>query len=1001
MKFFQEIQRKPKEGMYPDDIDEQGMSEGKADYNFDIEDLKRLEHIRDLPTLKTQALALISKPSTKPMRPEKVEWFKNVLERMNSPLKVIKLMYDLLLSGEGHAVLGSKSSMNPNSYRQRFGEQDMSEGAESSPVLGAIIHRIMVGRTDLLAKYGPERIMTAAEDVADFAGDVEEIGSSDVSGWVKQVERMLEENPPEAFGEGWQEDSQDLEDWTKEVSKKLYRAHENQRHALARQLSKVEQKHFGSELTNGPLTNIVFSTLQALSKGQMVHYDPQSVGQMPFGSMVGDDARIIAAAGVSSDELVGYRMLSDKGIVDNIKQFLQLRRVVGNKNWPTEYLEKFEGNPGALWLQFVEDLGWSKDDVREAVQAKTDDKLLAYYAQRKAEAEKKEQGVKEAAPKRPVAPDPQNYDSDWDYYNDRDEDEEEMKDDVDYENMIDEVDRRGFLKGMGVAEASNTMQRYGQLILKRAKAKREAEARERAEQEKAEQEKANKEKKPGVAEGNDGYDDESTRDEYMNLQSGDYVRDSQDSSGEVFIMRGQPDDRRVRIEDKDGRGWNIAPYRLVAVDPDDAAIGHYFNSVAEAAQGHTIEAHGVRGMDRRTWHKTFRNTDQMIAWAEKHDAEIVGTRDLEQARHHNLSPAKQGVAEASLAQMRDYFSQTDSNTVAVDTEYGAPERKQRANVPPEIQTLINKMYRVGKITPQEFEILKRFQAKTGMNVGIKEADMTTGNQGYDSMLAVMKAVDAGQDATFNLGGEPVTLEYPEARFLAGKYKAFLKAGRQEEFLKYMENPMAFDRLMKQLRDLIDKQKNFKGSVPGERGVEEGTMNKVSVPAALKMLKKARAYLDQFDPEDDDDYFDAYETIAAEFDMESNDSSIDPLTDLLDMYEVNPQQAAQVLADHLQSKSNDVAEDARTFAPLSKDQYLAQKKALQDIQLDPETAKDPELRKELMIRTGALRKQAIASGHIAESLPKTNEGYYWCSLDKKSKLIPEGYKKIASGYITRK
>jgi hypothetical protein len=65
----------------------------------------------------------------------------------------------------------------------------------------------------------------------------------------------------------------------------------------------------------------------------------------------------------------------------------------------------------------------------------------------------------------------------------------------------------------------------------------------------------------------------------------------------------------------------------------------------EAAQGHTIEAHGVRGMDRRTWHKTFRNTDQMIAWAEKHDAEIVGTRDLEQARHHNLSPARQDMAE--------------------------------------------------------------------------------------------------------------------------------------------------------------------------------------------------------------------------------------------------------------------------------------------------------------------------------------------------------------------
>ena len=109
-------------------LPEQGVVEGKADYNFDIEDLKRLERIRDLAAMKAQALALISKPSAKPMKPEKVEWFKNALERMNSPMKVIKLMYDLLLSGEGNAVVGTRSSMNPNSYRQRFGEQGVAEG---------------------------------------------------------------------------------------------------------------------------------------------------------------------------------------------------------------------------------------------------------------------------------------------------------------------------------------------------------------------------------------------------------------------------------------------------------------------------------------------------------------------------------------------------------------------------------------------------------------------------------------------------------------------------------------------------------------------------------------------------------------------------------------------------------------------------------------------------------------------------------------------------------
>ena len=125
------------------------VDEGKADYNFDAEDLKRLERIRDLTTLKTQALELISRPSAKPMKPEKVEWFKNALEKMNSPLKVIKLMYDLLLSGEGHAVVGSKSSMNPNSYRQRFGEE-----ANEAGIPGNVPADKIPGKEDLLKGKG-------------------------------------------------------------------------------------------------------------------------------------------------------------------------------------------------------------------------------------------------------------------------------------------------------------------------------------------------------------------------------------------------------------------------------------------------------------------------------------------------------------------------------------------------------------------------------------------------------------------------------------------------------------------------------------------------------------------------------------------------------------------------------------------------------------------------------------------------------------------------------
>jgi hypothetical protein len=62
---------------------------------------------------------------------------------------------------------------------------------EDSPVASAILRRILMQRTDLLAKYGPEKVSNAISDVADFVGDTDEIGSSDVSGWIKQIERSL------------------------------------------------------------------------------------------------------------------------------------------------------------------------------------------------------------------------------------------------------------------------------------------------------------------------------------------------------------------------------------------------------------------------------------------------------------------------------------------------------------------------------------------------------------------------------------------------------------------------------------------------------------------------------------------------------------------------------------------------------------------------------------------------------------------------------------------
>lgn len=43
-----------------------------------------------------------------------------------------------------------------------------------------------------------------------------------------------------------------------------------------------------------------------------------------------------------------------------------------------------------------------------------------------------------------------------------------------------------------------------------------------------------------------------------------------------------------------------------------------------------IEAYGVKGMMSKSWRKTFRTVEAMCKWVEIHDAEIIGTRHLEE-----------------------------------------------------------------------------------------------------------------------------------------------------------------------------------------------------------------------------------------------------------------------------------------------------------------------------------------------------------------------------------
>ena len=105
-------------------LPKQGVAEGFNDDNFTIDDIHQLEQIKDFETLKARAKYLIKGKPARRMKPEKIAYFYDRVDTLTSPMKVIKMMYDLLLAGEGMKTIGSRNSTDPNVYQKRFTEDE-------------------------------------------------------------------------------------------------------------------------------------------------------------------------------------------------------------------------------------------------------------------------------------------------------------------------------------------------------------------------------------------------------------------------------------------------------------------------------------------------------------------------------------------------------------------------------------------------------------------------------------------------------------------------------------------------------------------------------------------------------------------------------------------------------------------------------------------------------------------------------------------------------------
>lgn len=90
-------------------------------------------------------------------------------------------------------VLGEPDKDHPTKGYFVGGESEYDSGSNDTreAAKNAIIGRIAMQHIDLLVTYGPEDVENAVDEVASDLGDLDEIGSSDVSAWVKEVENLL------------------------------------------------------------------------------------------------------------------------------------------------------------------------------------------------------------------------------------------------------------------------------------------------------------------------------------------------------------------------------------------------------------------------------------------------------------------------------------------------------------------------------------------------------------------------------------------------------------------------------------------------------------------------------------------------------------------------------------------------------------------------------------------------------------------------------------------
>ena len=165
-----------------------------------------------------------------------------------------------------------------------------------------------------------------------------------------------------------------------------------------------------------------------------------------------------------------------------------------------------------------------------------------------------------------------------------------------------------------------------------------------------------------------------------------------------------------------------------------AEIANRLKGVFEAVKD-MIEAHGIKGMSRTPWRRTFKDEDAMIAWAEKFDAEIYGQRETDYAAQMKK---EKGVKEGVVDSVKGFVKHQSNMAKANSRGWATFGKGFRAALADRYETDPEEKAKNEKTVKQSVRDANRYRDFADGGKGFNSTKRTTAEKEWDDKVDAVK-----------------------------------------------------------------------------------------------------------------------------------------------------------------------------------------------------------------------------------------------------------------------